>query len=57
MTKFKGLIECPYCGKMTITEGDTNIRYISNRCTICNEDFMYRINTLNGVVEDRKEVQ
>ena len=57
MTKFKGLIECPYCGKMTITEGDTNIRYISNRCTICNEDFMYRVNTLNGVVEDRKEVQ
>ena len=51
MTKFKGLIEYPYCSKMTNVEGKTNIRYIIGKCEFCNDEFSYKLDALNGIIK------
>ena len=53
MTKFKGQIECPYCSKMTEVEGKSNIRYIVGKCYICNQEFSYKIDALNGIIREK----
>ena len=55
MTKFKGQIECPYCNKMTEVEGKSNIRYIVGKCHICNQEFSYKIDALNGIIREKIE--
>ena len=51
MTKLKGLIECPYCSKMTNVEGKADIRYIIGKCEFCNDEFSYKIDALNGNIK------
>jgi hypothetical protein len=51
MTKFKDLIEYPYCSKMTNVEGKTNIRYIIGKCEFCNQKFSYKVDALNGIIK------
>jgi len=50
MTKFKCQIECPYCSKMTEVEVKPNIRYIVDKCYICNQEISYKADVLNDAV-------